>query len=73
MIKSMADEPDYLIRLRTEPSGVPTVVRLRRALKVLKRTFGLRCVHIEHTAQESPPMAHQGDEVSKDDPEDVLK
>jgi hypothetical protein len=34
----------YRLELEAKPSGVPADVRLRRALKVLLRAFGLRCV-----------------------------
>ena len=43
----MADEPVYIVELRGEPKGkTDTVYRLRRALKVLLRAFGLRCVSV---------------------------
>jgi hypothetical protein len=37
---------DLIIRLRPEPSAVPVMVRLRRALKHLHRAHGLRCVNL---------------------------
>jgi hypothetical protein len=36
----------YRLELEAKPAGVPADVRLRRALKVLLRAFGLRCVWV---------------------------
>jgi hypothetical protein len=36
----------YRLELEAKPAGVPAAVRLRRALKVLLRAFGLRCVWV---------------------------
>jgi hypothetical protein len=37
--------PTFLLHLRPEPRCRDAVASLRRALKVLLRTFHLRCVH----------------------------
>jgi hypothetical protein len=34
----------YRLELEAKPAGVPPDVRLRRALKVLLRAFGLKCL-----------------------------
>jgi hypothetical protein len=36
--------PRYRLELEAKPAGVPPDVRLRRALKVLLRAFGLKCL-----------------------------
>lgn len=36
----------WLIRLRPEPDAVPETIRLRRAIKMMLRTFRLRCVRV---------------------------
>lgn len=39
-----------LVEMLGEGAGsVPALVRLRRALKVLRRTYGLRCTSIKET------------------------
>jgi hypothetical protein len=44
----MPDPPaEFLVRLRALPDRVPGPVRLRRALKCLLRSFGLRAVRVE--------------------------
>lgn len=42
------------------PGGPPADVRLRGALKVLLRRFGLRCVHLEW------PSDERGDEAESE-------
>jgi hypothetical protein len=37
---------DFIVTLRPEPSEVPADVRLRRALKVLLRSYNLRAVDV---------------------------
>lgn len=37
----------FLLTLVPVPGDVPPIVRIRRALKVLRRAFGLRCVSVE--------------------------
>lgn len=37
----------FVIELQSEPSDVPVAIRLRRALKVLLRSFGLRCTSVQ--------------------------
>jgi hypothetical protein len=43
----------YTLTLRAEGDGPPVAIRLRKALKVLLRSFGLRCTGVEQigTAQ----------------------
>lgn len=38
--------PRFAIMIEAKPDTVPATTRLRRALKVLLRAFGLRCVEI---------------------------
>jgi hypothetical protein len=38
--------PRFLLTVDALPGVVPPIVRLRRALKVLRRAFGLRCVSV---------------------------
>jgi hypothetical protein len=45
---------EYVIRLRPEPSDVPPIIRLRRALKCLLRSFSLRAVKVEELKNEAP-------------------
>jgi hypothetical protein len=54
--KLMADrppQPEFLLRLRALPNGVPVVLRLRKFLKLALRAFFLKCV----SAEELPPDA----------------
>jgi hypothetical protein len=46
MIAPSPARPTYLIRLRPEP-GVDAIHALRRALKILLRGFGMRCLSID--------------------------
>jgi hypothetical protein len=48
----MTERPEFLLRLRAEPSGVPVALRLRRALKYLLRGCELKCVSVEQVKQE---------------------
>lgn len=43
----MAQQPRYRLLLQAQAGPVPAVVRLRRALKCLLRSFGLKCVAVE--------------------------
>jgi hypothetical protein len=45
----------YTLTLRAEGNGPPAAIRLRKALKVMLRSFGLRCILIQQigTAQAS--------------------
>jgi hypothetical protein len=50
--------PDvFVVKLRALAGRVPAVVRLRGALKVLLRSFGLKCIAVEEAA---PPAAPGG-------------
>lgn len=51
-----ADRPTILVRLRPEPHVADVDMALRRALKALLRSYGLRCVAIE-TIPESEAAA----------------
>jgi hypothetical protein len=42
----LTDRPVYRLDLRPEP-GVDGILALRRALKALLRSYGLRCLSIE--------------------------
>lgn len=37
----------FILTLEPTPQGPPAEIRLRRALKTLLRSFGLRCVNIQ--------------------------
>jgi hypothetical protein len=46
-VLSVADQqPHYRLTLRPRPSAYTPVIRLRRALKCLLRSFGLECVDV---------------------------
>jgi len=52
--------PVYVVELTTEPGfTAPPDVRLRRALKLLLRSFGLRCVGVRETPRETAVPAEQ--------------
>ena len=46
---------EYRVTLRTVPRAGPAELRLRRALKVLLRAFGLKCVSVEEVPPPSDP------------------
>jgi hypothetical protein len=50
-------DPDIVIRLRPGRSSVPVDVRLRRALKVLLRSFGLRATSVQELPVVDTPAA----------------
>jgi hypothetical protein len=52
-------EPEqcFKIIVRALPSPVPGVVRLRHALKIRLRTYGLRCLSVEELPAQPPPVA----------------
>ena len=55
----MSDRPQtYLLTLTAAGAGPPAEVRLRRALKWLLRSFGLKCVKVEPAVAAS----HEGPE-----------
>jgi hypothetical protein len=58
----MTRAPDYHLVLRPLRSDVPAVIRLRKALKMLLRDFGLRCVRIEQVAPEGQKCNGNRDE-----------
>ena len=47
------ERPLFRLVLRAEAHPVPAVVRLRRALKMLGRVFGFRCVSVEPVAEDA--------------------
>ena len=49
-----AGSPRFRLVLVPMPDTVPPLVRLRQALKVLRRRFGLRCRGVEELGQHSP-------------------
>jgi hypothetical protein len=53
--------PEFKITLRPEPdkSDPAGIRRLRRALKCLLRSFGLRCVDIQESGNESSQDGQQ--------------
>jgi hypothetical protein len=44
--KRRHNKPRYALVLTALPSDIPPVIRLRRLLKALRRTYGFRCEHI---------------------------
>ncbi|HEY8747507.1 MAG TPA: hypothetical protein VIM11_06020 [Tepidisphaeraceae bacterium] len=50
---------EYSIQIRTTPdSRIPDAIGLRKVLKVLLRTYGLRCVSIAETPTNPSASAH---------------
>ncbi len=51
----MTAHQQFVVTLRAVPdqAGIPTVIRLRRGLKVLLRSFGLRCTAIRESDEQS--------------------
>jgi hypothetical protein len=45
------NQPDFQLRLRPLPAGVPAAVRLRRFLKQALRAAGFRCIKVEELSQ----------------------
>lgn len=65
---------EFLLRLRALPRPVSGIIRLRKALKILLRSFGLRCVDYRrvHGSGEDGPDAISGqrdDRVNADSTE----
>lgn len=54
-------DKDYLLRLRPTTMPGPVVGRLRAALKVLLRRFGLRCVEMREVPQEQGHVEQKRD------------
>jgi hypothetical protein len=52
------ESPEYVVRLKALPDAVPAAVRLKRALKCLLRSFGLRAVRVEELP--ASPEATEG-------------
>lgn len=49
------NEPIFTVQLRAEPGHTaPAIVRLRRALKTLLRSFGLRALQVQEAPAPSP-------------------
>lgn len=55
----MAERERYLIELEALADDVPAIHRLRAALKVLLRRFGLRCVRSVELPGEIPTAARE--------------
>jgi len=52
------ERPTYLLALRPAPScRIPDAIALRKVLKILLRSFGLRCIAVS----EAPPPAPAAD------------
>ena len=51
------EKPTYLLKLEALPGKVDANVRLRQALKVLLRAFGLRCREVREVKPEGKPDA----------------
>ena len=49
----------YQLTLSGTDNTVPALQRLRSALKVLLRVFGLRCVHVREIAEEPKRSKHE--------------
>lgn len=55
-----AERPTFILELRPEPDKpgeAPAIVRLRRALKSLGRSYGLRCIRVEPGKPGADPLA----------------
>jgi hypothetical protein len=52
-----ADPVEFVLRLHPLPDAIPPIVRLRRAMKLLLRSFRLKCTAValpDGTAPRSP-------------------
>ena len=47
-------QPEYILRFRALPDAVPSIIRLRRLLKMALRVFRLRCISLEEVGQAGP-------------------
>jgi len=70
---STTSEDRFVVTLRPVPPGADrfgrtAAYRLRRALKVLFRRFGLRCVSVEETLSAAPSASAGGRQVSEPSP-----
>jgi hypothetical protein len=66
-------QPTYTLILKAMPSPVPPIVRLRRALKMLLRGYGLRVVSMIEPTSHTPttprrPVASKQTRPPKDHP-----
>lgn len=62
----MSERPRYRLVLRAEADTVPATIRMRAALKMLLRSFGLRCVEIvevptQPTLSTNEAVPHSGE------------
>lgn len=57
-----SDQERFRLDLVSVSSEVPVTCRLKRALKCLLRSFGLRCTRIEQLQPEGQPVAGNQDE-----------
>lgn len=63
----MTDQPLFRLDLRAEGDGPPVEIRVRRVLKNMLRSYGLRCVRAEMMAdkpQETPPRLPDSSDTS---------
>jgi len=49
-------QPTFRLTIRPAPSDVPPIIRLRHALKVLGRSFALRCTLVEEIELNEKPV-----------------
>jgi hypothetical protein len=63
--RAAAERGVYRITLETTWSSAPPIIQLRRALKVLLRSFGLRCLEVAEV-----PAEASGDDVEEPEPPD---
>jgi hypothetical protein len=67
---------DYIVKLRPLPHAAPAIIRLRRALKLLGRAHGLRCLAVDevHETGERPVAVEEpvGVETAANTSEQVM-
>jgi hypothetical protein len=56
----MADDQDFVLRLRPLPSETPSVIRLRHVLKQLLRQYRFRCLEVSGVPAAAPGVASDG-------------
>jgi hypothetical protein len=54
----MASREKFALVLQAEAWSTPAVIRLRRALKLLLRSFGLRCLDVREVKPDAPGERH---------------
>jgi hypothetical protein len=56
-------EERYIVTMKPEGAGPPGIIRLRRALKCLLRSFGLRAIDVREVSNGAAADAGKGPEV----------